>query len=148
VSVLSLEELPDETFDFVNSEQVFEHLVDPRETLRRLARSLKPGGWLKIAVPDGSGIADRLQQPDWTSRALNPVAPLEHLNAFDQEALTELGRQASLARATPPPTAMWSATVGLWPPRRLLRGVARPLARRVAPGAAFFRRLDSSTPTS
>ena len=57
VTVLALDELPDETFHFINTEQVFEHLVEPRQTLQRLARSLAPGGWIKIAVPDGTGMA-------------------------------------------------------------------------------------------
>jgi len=32
VAVLTIDELPDARFDFINTEQVFEHLVDPRET--------------------------------------------------------------------------------------------------------------------
>jgi SAM-dependent methyltransferase len=143
VKVLTLEELPPARFDFVNTEQVFEHLVDPRGTLQALARSLAPGGWLKIAVPDASGIAQRLERPDWSSRALNPVAPLEHLNAFGGRALEELGRQAGLRLARPPLAAYYASTIGLWPPRRVARGVGRPLARRVSPGAAFFRSAAS-----
>ncbi len=139
VHVVALEDLPDARFQFINSEQVFEHLVAPRETLQRLARSLAPGGWIKIAVPDGSEIARRLQEPDWSNRSLNPVAPLEHLNAFGPRALVELGRQAGLRRAQPSPAALYASTIGLWPPKRLARGVSRPLLRRVTPGAAFFR---------
>ena len=139
VTVLALDELPDETFHFINTEQVFEHLVEPRQTLQRLARSLAPGGWIKIAVPDGSGMAEQLQEPDWSSRSLNPVAPLEHLNAFGDQALGELGSRAGLRRATLPAAAVYAATIGLWPPKRVARGVARPLVRRFAPGATFFR---------
>ncbi len=139
VNVVSLDELPRARFHFINSEQVFEHLVEPRETLRRLADSLAPGGWIKLAVPDGSGIAEKLEQPDWSSRALNPVAPLEHLNAFGRPALAELGAQAGLRRVQPPLAAFYASTIGLWPPKRIARGLARPLVRRVAPGATFFR---------
>ena len=143
VNVVSLDELPDGTFHFINSEQVFEHLVEPRETLQRLARSLAPGGWIKLAVPDGSGVAEKLEHPDWSSRSLNPVAPLEHLNAFSAEALGELGRQAGLRRTQPPVAAFYASTVGLWPAKRVARGVARPLVRRVAPGATYFRAATS-----
>jgi hypothetical protein len=139
VNVVSLDELPRAKFHFINSEQVFEHLVEPRGTLRRLADSLAPGGWIKLAVPDGSGIAEKLEQPDWSSRALNPVAPLEHLNAFGRPALAELGAQAGLRRDQPPLAAFYASTIGLWPPKRIARGLARPLVRRVAPGATFFR---------
>jgi SAM-dependent methyltransferase len=89
VTVLALDQPPDNEFFFINSEQVFEHLVDPRTTLIRLARSLSPDGWIKIAVPDARHVADRLQHADWTAskgsvRSLNAVAPLEHLNCFSR----------------------------------------------------------------
>jgi SAM-dependent methyltransferase len=139
VTVTSLDELPEAAFDFVNSEQVFEHLVAPREILQRLARSLTAGGWLKIAVPDASRLEARLVDPDWSSRSLNPVAPLEHLNALDRDALEELGRRAGLVPARPPLGAYYASTIGIWPPKRAARGLARPLARHVAPGAVFYR---------
>jgi len=145
VTVLGLDELPDETFDFVNCEQVFEHLVEPVETLTRLARALGARGWLKIAVPSGKGVAERLRSPDWeagkgSAESLNAVAPLEHVNCFSSRSLEVLGERAGLEPARPKATALYSATVGLWPPRALLRGLARPPIRRFVPGAAFFRR--------
>lgn len=102
VTVLTLDQLPNDEFYFINSEQVFEHLVDPRTTLVRLARSLSPDGWIKIAVPNGRHVADRLQDPDWTApkgsaRSLNAVAPLEHLNCFSRSALDVLGEQGDCA---------------------------------------------------
>jgi SAM-dependent methyltransferase len=141
VTVLTLDELPDATFDFVNCEQVFEHLVDPRATITRLARSLAPQGWMKINVPEGRGIAERLRSPDWsagrrTSGSLVAVAPLEHLNCFNKRALDALAAQGGLGEARPEMAAVYAATIGLWPPRRFARGLVRPPLRRVAPRAA------------
>jgi hypothetical protein len=107
-----------------------------------------PGGWIKIAVPDGSKVAGQLQEPDWASRSLNPVAPLEHLTAFGPEALAELGRQAGVRRVQPPLGAFYASTIGLWPAKRIARGAARPLVRRVAPGATFFRSDSTKTLTN
>ena len=145
VRVLTLEQLPDDTFDFVNSEQVFEHLVEPRETMIRLAHAVAPGGWLKLNVPKSDDIERRLRDGEWTAPrrtrgSLYAVAPLEHLNLFDDQALDELGRQAGLRREHPGAAAVYRSTVGLWPPRALARGAARPPLRRLKPGAAFFRR--------
>jgi SAM-dependent methyltransferase len=148
IEALSLDTLPDAAFDFVNAEQVFEHLVEPRETLVRLARALKPGGWLKIGVPDGHGIEERLRDPDWNAdkgsgRSLNAVAPLEHLNCFTQAALARLADEGGLQRARPPARAHYVSTVGLWPPRRLVRGLLRPPLRRLSPGSLYCRRPGS-----
>jgi len=144
VTVLELEQLPSSAFDFVNSEQVFEHLVDPVAAVSALAAALAPGGWLKIAVPDGSRIRELIREPDWsapkgTQRSLNAVAPLEHLNCFGARSLDVLAERAGLRRAQVGFRDYYASTVGIWPLRRLARGVARPFARRAHPGAAVFR---------
>jgi len=148
VEVLRLDALPDRAFDFVNSEQVFEHLVEPREPLRRLAGALADDGWLKINVPQGNDIERRLAKGDWaagrrTSGSLVAVAPLDHLNCFTTRALEALGEQAGLTRRALPAGPVLAATVGLWPARRLARGAARPFLRRVRPRAAWFRHSTS-----
>ena len=50
------DQLPDNNFDFIGTEQVVEHLSFPRETVMTLKNSLADGGILKISVPDGSDI--------------------------------------------------------------------------------------------
>jgi SAM-dependent methyltransferase len=97
------ESLPRSEFHLINAEQVVEHLVDPLAVVTRLAQALRPGGILRIGVPNGTGVADLLADPDWdapkgSARSLSAVAPLEHLNCFDSGALVELGRRAGLRR--------------------------------------------------
>ena len=94
-------------------------------------------------------IPARLRNPDWSAprgsrRSLNAVAPLEHLNCFNQRALDALGEQVRLRRQAPGLTKQYAATIGLWPPRRLARAVARPPLRRLAPGATYFRHAGRS----
>src|SRR5690606_33840620 len=95
--------LPSNQFDLINTEQVFEHLVDPRGLAIELARALRPGGILRISVPNGSDVRALLAAPNWTARkgsegSLNAVAPLEHLNCFDHRSLLRLGSEAGLQR--------------------------------------------------
>jgi SAM-dependent methyltransferase len=101
VTVHLVDRLPVENFHFINAEQVFEHLVAPAEVVRRLARSLVPGGLLRISVPNGASIESLLGEPDWTApkgspRSLNAIAPLEHINCFTRASLITLGVRASL----------------------------------------------------
>jgi SAM-dependent methyltransferase len=96
-------ELPLDAFDFINAEQVFEHLTEPAATLRKLIRSLKPHGVIKIGVPFDRALDAKLLAPDWRAMksspaSLNAVAPIEHLNAFNPEALGKLGALAGLRR--------------------------------------------------
>lgn len=52
----------DQRFDVILSSQVFEHLLDPRETLADLRRHLNPGGLLLIEVPNLLDTRERLRR--------------------------------------------------------------------------------------
>ncbi|MDB5340384.1 MAG: putative methyltransferase [Planctomycetaceae bacterium] len=87
--------------DFINTEQVFEHLVNPQDIVRRLSQALRPGGILKIGVPHHPTLRAKLKKPDWTAqksspRSLNAVAPIEHLNHFESASLVALAARAGL----------------------------------------------------
>jgi SAM-dependent methyltransferase len=47
---LKVSSLPDSTFDLVTAMDVFEHLVDPVETVEQLWDTLKPGGFLYARI--------------------------------------------------------------------------------------------------
>lgn len=51
---------PADTFDVVVSLQVFEHLLNPKETLYQVTRVLKPGGLLVLEVPGIDNLGFRL----------------------------------------------------------------------------------------
>jgi len=96
--------LPKRTFDFINTEQVFEHLPHPKETLLELKECLKPGGLLKISVPLGDNIDRKLHNlsPEDLERLffdLNPIAPLEHINCYSRACLTDFASRNGLTPA-------------------------------------------------
>lgn len=139
VELIDLEDLPDNHFDFIHTEQVFEHLTDPLPVLARLCKALSPGGLLKISVPDGSDIVRRLATPDWlapkeTPTSLNAVAPLEHVNCFNHTSLVELGRQAGLGPVRFSVRETYAGMVWLdGSARQLVKGWLAPVVRRVRP---------------
>lgn len=95
IKVISWDEIPNYSFDFINTDQVFEHIPNPLETLNHLKKSLKPESLIKISVPDSCDIKKRLKVMDWTApkgskNSLNPVAPLEHINCFDHSSITRM----------------------------------------------------------
>jgi SAM-dependent methyltransferase len=99
--VISTGAVPEKSYHFINAEQVVEHLVDPLEVTRSLARALVPGGLLRISVPNGTSIEACASRPDWTigkgqMGSLNAIAPLEHLNCFTNQSLVALGTRAGL----------------------------------------------------
>lgn len=87
--------LQEHGFDFINAEQVFEHLPNPVNTLRELANTLDNGGVIRIAVPDGENIEQDLRRRGWRA-SKNAIHPLEHINCFTNKTLKELGESAGL----------------------------------------------------
>ena len=82
-------------FDFINAEQVFEHIPDPLGTLKKLAGSLRKGGLTKISVPEGRKIEHELADPGWKA-SKNAIQPLEHINCFTHKTFLKLGELANL----------------------------------------------------
>ncbi len=93
--------LGEQRFDFINAEQVFEHLDDPLGVLRQLAGLLGPGGLVRISVPNATPDLKRARRGGWRP-AKNALQPLEHINCFTNSTLKFLGRQAGLVAARQP----------------------------------------------
>lgn len=107
ITVVTREEIPDLSLDFINTDQVLEHLTDPYEDTARLAKALRPGGILKISVPQAPDLPRRLKRLDWyapkSSRdSLNPVHPLEHVNCFSPASLEAIAERLGLERVDLP----------------------------------------------
>lgn len=101
IGVLTWDEIPQHQFDFINTEQVFEHIPDPLGTMKHLKKGLKPGGILKISVPNGDGIDRILKKAQWTAarKALNSmmvVSPLEHINTYRRKSILKMGEVAGM----------------------------------------------------
>ena len=124
-AVSSLDELGTETFDFINAEQVFEHIPNPLETLKQLTARLAPYGVIRIAVPDGKNIAHEVAQTDWKA-SKNAIHPLEHINCFTHNTLSFMGETAGL-KVIPQPIT-WS-----------LSNYGKPLFRSLA--THFYRQF-------
>ncbi len=117
-------------FDCVYANQVFEHLPDPLQTLVDLCQQLKPGGIVCLRVPDGRGVAARLEQRGW-SPELEAVHPLEHINCFTRKTLISFAAKAGLKPFNPPLRLSWGS---LWD------GVRREVADRLLTTHLFLRR--------
>jgi SAM-dependent methyltransferase len=136
VKTCSLDEIPGLGLDFINTEQVFEHLADPLRTATLLASGLRPGGVLKISVPRADDIAHRLERENWMAPlgsrdSLHPLHPIEHVNCFNPRSLKALARKIGLEPYRIPLRAYYGFAVeprAIPPsPRRLLKAAARPM---------------------
>jgi hypothetical protein len=136
IPAVSWDEIPGKAFDFINIEQVFEHIPHPLTTLKHLSSGLAQDGLVKISVPNGVRVRELLKAPDWkapkrSARSLNAVAPLEHINCFNRAALAVLGEKAGMA----PMELDWETCIDirsrkkLWSRAHLWRRIRAPLGR-------------------
>lgn len=128
-------ELPADYFDYIQLDQVLEHVAEPRVLLQKLQRWLRPGGIVCVAVPQGRGTKRALRR--WRHELKQPnlgrlvsVVPLLHLNCFNHANLQSIAEAEGLASLRPP----WRALQSMWalPPgwRSKLRALARPFYLR------------------
>ena len=108
VNIVTYEDIPGMQFDFINTTQVFEHLAEPTIVLKYITQGLKKNGIIRISVPSGRRINEKLKKEDWTQikwhlkgkddvNSLNSVAPLEHINCFTPQSLIAMSDKAGLS---------------------------------------------------
>lgn len=103
INVCTWDEIPDHEFHLINTEQVFEHIPEPLETLKHLKKGLSPRGLIKISVPGYIRPSKKLYRMRWkdgvkkgSKEDLNPVFPLEHINCYSYKTLETLAEEAGL----------------------------------------------------
>lgn len=95
----------DGKFDIVYLMQVFEHLKDPHGFMKELARILKNGGMLYLAVPNSCSIWRKVFGNNWVSGWFAPF----HLFHYNRDTLAELAVQHGFDVAE-----SWSSTPESW----------------------------------
>jgi len=93
--------LPDNYYHLINTEQVMEHVVDPKNLLERMAGALAPGGLLKISVPHSESLEAGDYRINWSAPRFGrnspmPLAPLEHLQYFCRKTRKVLAEQLKM----------------------------------------------------
>ena len=106
VRTVADEEISKHRFEFINTEQVFEHVSHPLALLERLAAALEPGGIIKVSVPSGEAIdpvVEMLRRGEFNGdpKAIMPVHPLEHVNCFRRSSIRAMAERIGLAEVRP-----------------------------------------------
>jgi 2-polyprenyl-3-methyl-5-hydroxy-6-metoxy-1,4-benzoquinol methylase len=172
ITLIDWEALPHYQFDFIHTEQVFEHLPHPLETLIHLSNALSPGGVIKISVPDGKGIKEKLKAKDWQAlraqklpinsreiwgqgaqNTLNAVAPLEHINCFNYDVLLKMAERAGLSPVVLPnkrvvlPTDNYKIRSLLKPYYHLLANLFPSTIKARKTTHLFFKKKEEKNPS-
>lgn len=135
IQMVSLEEARALGFDFINVDQVVEHLSAPLEITRALAGCLKPGGLIKLSTPHNPALPIKLRASGHDDNrvleagTLDALLPLMHVNLFTPDSLRTLASGAGL-REFRQPFLTWLGAGQMWNlPRQLNRNLTVPFKR-------------------
>jgi len=136
IKVIHWNEIPRHRFDFINTEQVLEHIPEPLKTLRHLRSALKTEGIIKVSVPTANNIKQRLKIMDWkaprgTKNSLIPVAPLEHINFFTRKSLLKMAAEAGMEEVVIPMWLHYKYITHLRGTKWIARGLVNPISRNI-----------------
>ena len=131
--IKTVDELTANSFDYINTEQVLEHVLYPLDTVKQLYDSLKPGGILKISVPNGEHInrSKLRNSKHLPMKNLYLVSPLMHINTFNCKAIATMAATAGLKPAKIP-TRFEYANLHLLGLKAGVKAILRPLYRKIA----------------
>ena len=139
---IEIHDLPANHFHFINTEQVFEHLVDPHDILKRLVTALTDSGIIKISVPDATNSLRKLRRSGVFSSLspdqIMPIAPLEHINCFNYKTLVTLANTVGLKPRHPSFKKLYNSSSGWLDLKNALRLIVRPFYRHVFPKSTFI----------
>lgn len=136
---------PDASFDVVILGAVLEHLYNPNETIREIARILRPGGALFVDVPNETGLYfrvgnayQRLRGRDWTVNLAPTFEPF-HVFGFNPTSLRRLLSKHGFA------TIHWHVYAGhaLVPGARSVIGMLERVAAHLVTAASRFGELGT-----
>ncbi len=102
INIISLDEINQNYYDFINVDQVLEHLSEPLILAKRLAGALRPSGYMKWSTPRNSTLVHDLaassarQDEVLRPENIDALYPLLHVNLFSNRSLQLLGAHSGL----------------------------------------------------
>jgi SAM-dependent methyltransferase len=84
----------EDKFDFIYSEETFEHISNPKETLMALSKMLKTGGYIMLRFPSNFLFKFKLSKKYTPSS--DCAHPLEHINLFKKKSFDAMVENSNL----------------------------------------------------
>ena len=83
-------------FDFIYSDQTFEHLTEPGKTIKKLIKLLKKNGYILFKIPPGRFLKSKLNNKYKAQK--DEAIPLEHINIFTNDTIRFIAKKYNLKK--------------------------------------------------
>jgi 2-polyprenyl-3-methyl-5-hydroxy-6-metoxy-1,4-benzoquinol methylase len=148
IQVVAEADLSKMSIDFVNCDQIFEHLTNPVAVLRAIRECLSDNGMVRISVPHSFhslkevSLLDREPKSDIVIPDI--LAPLEHLNYYNRRSLKTLAKSAGFELVGVSLLNYLSTTNYYGTSKsETLKNILRPFYRRYFSNIVFLKKMIS-----
>lgn len=94
LKLLDIDNIKEKSINFINTEQVFEHLEDPIKYIKLFEKIVTNNGVVRISVPNGIKIKKNIKYNyNWlvknksSNNSLNPIWLFEHINCYTPKSI-------------------------------------------------------------
>lgn len=134
IKSVTLEEAKTLQFDYIRSDQVFEHLSEPLNILEELVSVLAKDGIIRIIVPNTEKFHEKLFNTELNSttsfkNSFNQIYPLEHINCFTPKNLKLLGENCRLKKFTFPLNVEYASSTN-WRIGNIISNLYKPIINK------------------
>ena len=134
LKIIEEQDIVNYEFDFISTEQVIEHLSEPRAAAEMLKKCLAPSGIIKFSVPDGKNLESILRSWNWADSysrrdIIMPVQPLEHINCFTSDSLLRFANSCGYKRIGLPLSTAYAYSTEWAGLRTIAKNILRPIYR-------------------
>jgi 2-polyprenyl-3-methyl-5-hydroxy-6-metoxy-1,4-benzoquinol methylase len=140
IDTRTLGELHEKEFDFINIDQVLEHVPDPVSLLKECSKFLKDDGLIFVSTPDCSALESLIKKNDLNEEFHEYMSPHQHINAFTNKSMKEAASQAGLKTVFQP---YWQIKTSVSPSQKLkmnFKNLIKPFYRQFSSTSLFFTR--------
>ena len=122
-------------YDFINVEQVLEHIPNPVDLLSKISLCLNEGGYIHLSVPNARKLVNGFKNPDFTKAPWKALLPLGHLNGFTHKTLIRTATMCGLEPIPQPLVMSHRYTI-----KSFVRGLGRPIIQDCIGTNLYFKK--------
>lgn len=135
--------LPNE-YDFINVDQVLEHVKDPLLLIKTCSQFLQPNGLLFISTPNCSKLIHLIKKGILNEELHEFISPHQHINAFVNKSLKHLAAQAGFVSVFEPFKQFKASLETVNIDKKIFKNLIKPFYREFASSSLFFKKENNS----
>lgn len=140
IDTRTIGQLHEKEFDFINIDQVLEHVSDPVGLLKECSKFLSDTGLIFVSTPDCSAIEKLIQRNNLNNQFHECLSPHQHINAFTNKSMKAAANHAGLKTVFNPFLQIKTSVTTSQSLKMNIKNLVKPFFRQYLSTSLFFTR--------